>query len=80
MYNSIREESLERLNDFISNGLKDYSKLRNYDFGQTKRTNVSNLSPFIRKRIIHEKEVIRECLDNWEWRKGKFFGLGYSKK
>ncbi len=67
MYNSIREESLEKLNDFISNGLKDYSKLRNYDFGQTKRTNVSNLSPFIRKRIIHEKEVIRECLDNFNY-------------
>ena len=51
MYNSIREESLEKLNDFISNGLKDYSKLRNYDFGQTKRTNVSNLSVSERPRL-----------------------------
>ena len=35
---------------------------RNYDFGPDKRSNVSNLSPYIRKRIIHEIEVLQECL------------------
>ena len=57
-----RREAIDRLSSFIKNGLQNYSSQRNFDFGPQYRTNVSNLSPFIRKRIIHEKEVLNECL------------------
>ncbi len=50
------------LDSFIKNGLKDYSKKRNYDYGVDNRSNVSKLSPYIKKRIIHEKLVINNCL------------------
>ena len=57
-----RQEATERLSSFIKKGLQNYSSQRNFDFGPQNRTNVSSLSPFIRKRIIHEKEVLNECL------------------
>ncbi len=50
------------LDYFIENGLSQYSKSRNFDFGPKNRNNVSRLSPFIKKRIIHEKEIILSCL------------------
>ena len=50
--------SLDKLTFFIKNGLNNYSSKRNFDFGPDKRSNVSNLSPYIRKRIIHEIESI----------------------
>ena len=58
--------ALGHLNSFIHNGLKDYSKKRNFDFGEDNRSNVSELSPFIKKRIIHEKTVISNCLDTFK--------------
>ena len=57
-----RQDAVDKLNYFIKNGLSTYSSQRNFDLGPQNRTNVSNLSPFIRKRIIHEEEVINECL------------------
>ncbi|MFL2661687.1 MAG: FAD-binding domain-containing protein [Alphaproteobacteria bacterium] len=57
------------LNRFIENGLPLYSKDRNFDFGTNKRGNVSNLSPYIRRRIIHEKEVISSCLENYNYQR-----------
>ena len=54
------------LDDFINQGLENYSRSRNFDHGPNKRTNVSNLSPFIRKRIIHEKQIIRSCLQKFD--------------
>ena len=62
MVNETRKDSLEKLTFFIKNGLNNYSSQRNFDFGPDKRSNVSNLSPYIRKRIIHEIEVLQECL------------------
>ena len=52
----------ETLINFINKGLSDYSKNRNFDNGLENRSNVSLLSPFIRKRIIHEEEVILSAL------------------
>ena len=46
------------LDDFINKGLENYSRSRNFDHGPNSRTNVSNLSPFIRKRIIQEKQEL----------------------
>ncbi len=58
---------------FSSNGLKDYAYKRNYDFGQKNQTNVSKLSPFIRKRIIHEKDIIKHALKKFEYKKVEKF-------
>ena len=38
--------AVENLNNFLNNGLLNYSKLRNFDFGPEKRTNISCLSPY----------------------------------
>ena len=57
------------LNRFIENGLPSYAKSRNYDFGNNKRGNVSNLSPYIRRRIIHEEEVIFSCLEKYDYQR-----------
>ncbi len=56
----------KKLSIFINNGLQNYSKSRNFDYGPGKRNNVSKMSPFIRKRIIHEKEIILSCLKKYE--------------
>ena len=34
-----RKSAVERLEKFIENNLIEYSKLRNFDFGENKRTN-----------------------------------------
>ena len=60
--------SLNLLEQFISNGLKHYSKLRNYDYGSKDRSNVSNLSPYIKKRIIHEKEILVKCFEKFSYK------------
>ncbi len=52
------------LDSFINNGLRSYGLKRNYDFGPDNKSNVSCLSPFIRRRIIHEKTVLKNCLKN----------------
>ena len=52
MLKTLREESLEKLNDFVKNGLISYSSKRNFDFGPSNRKNISLLSPYIRKRIL----------------------------
>ena len=58
-----RDSALNLLKKFINNGLSNYSSDRNYDYGTQNRTNTSNLSPFIKRRIIHETEVIKEYID-----------------
>ena len=64
-----RDSALNLLKKFINNGLSNYSSDRNYDYGPQNRTNTSNLSPFIKRRIIHETEVIKECLNYFKYSK-----------
>ena len=47
-----RAKALDRLESFVENNLAEYSKLRNFDFGPDKRSNVSCLSPYILS-LIH---------------------------
>ena len=61
-YNTAKNQ----LDRFISLSLNNYSKLRNFDNGPDDRKNVSCLSPFIKKRIIHEKEIIKCCLEKFK--------------
>ena len=63
------QNALNHLNKFIDNGLQNYAKDRNFDHGAHKRSNVSLLSPFIKKRILHEKEVILSALKNYKYTK-----------
>tara|TARA_X000000368_G_scaffold418455_1_gene418168 strand:+ start:6184 stop:7326 length:1143 start_codon:yes stop_codon:yes gene_type:complete len=59
------EVAQEKLSDFIKDDLKNYAKLRNYDYGPNKRNNVSNLSQFISHRAINEYFVIKEVLKSY---------------
>ncbi len=59
------EVAQERLDDFIKNDLKNYAKLRNYDYGPNKRNNVSNLSQYISHRVINEYFVIKQVLKSY---------------
>ncbi len=50
------------LNWFLAQNLKQYSRLRNFDFGPDKRNNVSQLSKYISHRVIDEYNVVRATL------------------
>ena len=57
-----RNAGLSRLASFIAQSLSQYSKSRNFDFGPERRSNVSLLSPYIRHRLILEREVLDATL------------------
>ena len=73
MFEASRAKALNQLNNFIDNGLSEYSKLRNFDFGSEKRTNISCLSPYITHGIINEKEVIQKALSKFSFSKNEKF-------
>lgn len=56
---SLREQGIAKLKEFSENHLSNYAKSRNFDYGPSKRDNVSNLSKYITHRIIDEQEVIQ---------------------
>ena len=55
----LREQGIAKLKEFTENHLSNYAKSRNFDYGPSKRDNVSNLSKYITHRIIDEQEVIQ---------------------
>jgi hypothetical protein len=57
-----RAAGLGRLEAFLPRAGRAYARDRNFDLGPTDRTNVSALSPWIRRRLITEEEVITEVL------------------
>ncbi len=65
--------ALIRLNNFVEKNLSEYSKLRNFDFGPEKRTNISGLSPYITHGVINEKEVIEKSLSKFSFSKNEKF-------
>ena len=72
-FESSRAKAIEKLNEFIEKNLSEYSKLRNFDFGPEKRSNVSCLSPYITHGIINEKEVIQKSLNKFSFSKNEKF-------
>ena len=44
IFEASRAKALNQLNNFVNNNLSEYSKLRNFDFGPEKRSNISCLS------------------------------------
>ena len=53
-----REAGLSQLSAFLPYAGNDYARLRNVDYGPRENTQVSNLSPWIRHRLINEQEVV----------------------
>ena len=50
-FEASRAKAVDKLNQFVENNLSEYSKLRNFDFGPDKRSNISCLSPYL--SLIH---------------------------
>ena len=63
----------ELLNEFIENNLINYSKLRNFDYGPNKRSNVSCLSPYVTHGVIGEVELIKKSLNKYSFVKNEKF-------
>ena len=57
-----RAAALARLAEFLPHAGGDYALLRNIDRGPDDRSNVSALSPWIRRRILTEEDVIAAVL------------------
>jgi len=73
MFEATRAKALNQLDNFVENNLAEYSRLRNFDFGTEKRSNVSCLSPYIAHGIINEKEVIQKSLSKFSFSKNEKF-------
>ena len=72
-FGTSRASDIERLNKFVEQNLSEYSRLRNFDFGPEKRTNISGLSPYITHGVINEKEVIKKSLSKFSFSKNEKF-------
>ncbi len=72
-FNASRAAALNKLNNFVEENLAEYSKLRNFDFGPEKRTNVSCLSPYVTHGIINEREIIEKSLSKFSFSKNEKF-------
>ena len=57
-----REAGLDRLHDFVPHAGKAYAAKRNADSGPGRKDGVSMLSPYIRHRLLSEREVIAAVL------------------
>ena len=73
IFEASRAKALNQLNNFVENNLSEYSKLRNFDFGPEKRSNISCLSPYITHGIINEQEVIQKALSKFSFSKNEKF-------
>ena len=63
MFEPTREAGLARLNAFTADGASDYGRLRNFDIGPKQPSTVSQLSPWIRHRLVSEQEVLAQILN-----------------
>ena len=73
IFEASRAKAVDQLNNFIEQNLTDYSKLRNFDFGPSNRSNISCLSPYITHGIINELEVIDKSLKKFSFAKNEKF-------
>ena len=68
-----RAQAANKLDNFIENNLSEYSRLRNFDFGPDKRSNISCISPYISHGILNELEVIDKALKKFSFSKNEKF-------
>ena len=57
-----RTAALERLQTFLPHAGRTYAARRNYDLGRDQHLHVSQLSPYIRCRLLTEEEVLKTVL------------------
>ena len=72
-FETTRAKAIEKLDRFVEKNLSDYSKLRNFDFGPDKRSNVSCLSPYITHGVLNEVEIIKKSLAKYSFNKNEKF-------
>ncbi len=60
--NPDRSSGLARLMQFVPAAGPQYARTRNFDFGPDRRGNTSELSPYVRHRLVSETEVLAEAL------------------
>ena len=63
LFPASREAGFKRLADFVPHAGRAYAAERNADAGPGLRENVSMLSPYIRYRVISEREVVAAVLE-----------------
>ncbi len=68
-----RAQAANKLDNFVENNLSEYSRLRNFDFGPDKRSNISCISPYISHGILNELEVIDKALKKFSFSKNEKF-------
>ncbi len=69
IFKTTREEALQDLENYINKEIVNYSTQRNFDYGPSKRNNVSCLSPYISHRLITEYEVVKKVLSKFPYQK-----------
>ncbi|NQX03251.1 DNA photolyase [Rathayibacter sp. VKM Ac-2856] len=62
MFIPTRAAGLEALEDFVARAGGTYARDRNHDLGPS-RSNVSGLSPYVRHRLVTEREVVTAVLE-----------------
>ena len=72
-FETTRAKAIENLDRFVERNLSAYSKLRNFDFGPDKRSNVSCLSPYITHGVLNEVEIIKKSLAKYSFNKNEKF-------
>jgi len=72
-FGTSRASAIEKLNKFVEQNLFEYSKLRNFDYGPSNRSNISCLSPYITHGVISELEVIKKSLNKFSFSKNEKF-------
>jgi deoxyribodipyrimidine photo-lyase len=68
-----RATAIEKLNQFAEKNLIEYSRLRNFDYGPSNRSNISCLSPYITHGVISEFEIIKKSLSKFSFSKNEKF-------
>jgi len=59
-----RRVALEALRRFAPHMGRSYAARRNHDLGQGNHANVSRLSPYVRRRLLTEQELVTAALDH----------------
>ena len=62
-------DAQEKWDYFLKNKIKNYEKLRNFDYGPTNESSVSKLSPYISHRVLLEYELLKEVKKKYQSQK-----------
>jgi len=59
-------DAQKRWEDFLRCKIKNYEKLRNFDYGPKNESSVSKLSPYISHRVLLEYDLLLEVKDRYQ--------------